>query len=88
MASSPWTVTRHDGEVRVDLTDATSLDQVVHQAIVRAVEDFIAEDGITTVRLDGSALYAAPASDGFATLAADLDVLVEGQGLRFHVGPL
>lgn len=88
MASAPWTITRHDHEVRVNVIDAAFLGPVETQAIVDAVERHGAEDGVTTVRLDGPELDVTPVPERVTTLAARLAVCAEGQGMRFHVGPL
>ena len=88
VASAPWTITRHDHEVRVHVIDAAFLGPVETQAIVDAVERHIAEDEVTTVRLDGPELDVTPIPEVVATLAARLAACVEGQGMRLHVGPV
>lgn len=88
MASSPWAITRQDHEVRIDLTEAAILGERETQAIVDAVQRHLAKDGVTTIRLDGPVLDVLPVPDGFAGLVARLAVYAEGQGIRFHVGPL
>ena len=88
MASAPWTVTTHDHEVRIDVNEAASLDDVETEAIIDALERELARDGVTTVRLDGPVLEVKPVPDGFATLAVKVAGLAERRDMRFQAGPL
>jgi hypothetical protein len=88
LARSHWTVTRRDNEVRVDVVDSASLEQADFQAIVEAVQEHLAEDGITTVRLDGPVLEAAPQLDGLNAFIPRLMSLVDERAVRLYVGPI
>lgn len=88
MPSRSWTLTRHDHELRVDLLEMEPLSQVENRAVVDALKKQLAEDGVTTVRLDGPAVNTNPVPHGFSRLATTLAILAEAEGLRFHVGPL
>jgi hypothetical protein len=88
MASAPWTLTRHEDELRIDLIETEPMSQGENRAVVDALKKQLAEDGVTTVRLDGPALNRNPVPQGFSGLATTLATLAEAEGLRFHVGPL
>lgn len=88
MVSAPWTLTRHEDELRIDLLDMEPLSQVENQAIVDALKEQLAEDGVSTVRLDGPAVNTQPVPKGFGRLTTTLATLAEAEGVRFHVGPL
>ena len=88
MASAPWTLMRHDDELRIDLIEMEPLSQGENRAVVDALKKQLAEDGVTTVRLAGPALNRNPVPQGFSGLATTLATLAEAEGLRFHVGPL
>lgn len=88
MASDGWTVTRQDDEVRIDLTEVVSFEQADTEAIIGATEEYITQDGVSSVRLGGPTLEARLLPDNLTTLIRDLAGLVEGRGLRFYFGPL
>lgn len=88
MASRAWTVTRKDDEVGIDVTAAASLGQGDTRAIVHALKDQLAGDGVTSVRFGGSVLEARPVSERLTKLIRHLGSLVEARGLRFFLGPL
>lgn len=88
MASAPWTLTRHDDELRIDLIQMEPMTQAEDRAVVDALKKQLADDGLTTVRLDGPAVNTHPVPEGFGRLATILASLAEAEGLRFHVGPL
>jgi hypothetical protein len=88
MASRAWTVTRKDDEVGIDVTAAASLEQGDTRAMVIALEDQLADDGVTSVRFGGSVLEARPLPERLTTLIRHLGSLVEARGLRFFIGPL
>lgn len=88
MASRAWTVTRKRDEVGIDVTAAASLEQGDTRAMVIALEDQLADDGVTSVRFGGSVLEARPLPERLTTLIRHLGSLVEARGLRFFIGPL
>lgn len=88
MASAAWTATRHDDEVRIDLTESASIEQADTQAIIGAIEEYITQDGVTSFRLGGPTLEAHPLPDYLTNLIRDLTGFVEGRGLHFYFGPL
>jgi hypothetical protein len=56
--------------------------------MVIALEDQLADDGVTSVRFGGSVLEARPLPERLTTLIRHLGSLVEARGLRFFIGPL
>ena len=87
MASGAWTITRLDDELRINVTESASFSQGETQAIVHALEDKLDKDGVTTVRLGGPVLHSQVRSR-LTPLIGHLFKIVNGRGLRFHVGPL
>lgn len=88
MASAAWTVTRKDHEVRIDVTEDASFAREDSEAIANAVEQRLDEDGVTTIRFDGSVLEASNLLSKFTATIRHLADLAERRGLRFHVGPI
>lgn len=88
MASRAWMVTRNDDEVGIDVDAAASLEQGDTRAMVHALKDQLADDGVTSVRFGGSVLEVRPVSERLTKLIRHLGSLVEARGLRFFLGPL
>jgi hypothetical protein len=88
VASAAWTVTRRDHEVRIGVTEDASFTREDTEAIADAVEERLDEDGVTTIRFDGSVLEASNLLSRFTVTIRRLADLAELRGLRFHVGPI
>lgn len=76
----PWTLTRHDDELRIDLIQTEPLSQVENRAVIDALKKQLADDGVTTVRLDGPAVNTHPVPQGFGGLADNLGYSRRGRG--------
>lgn len=88
MASVAWTVSRHDEEIRIELTESASFEQADMEAIIGALGEYITQDGVNSVRVGGPALEALPLPDFLSNLVRDVAGLVEGRGLHIYFGPL
>jgi hypothetical protein len=88
VASAAWTVTRHDEEVRVGLTESASFEQADTEAILAAVKEYLPQDGVHSVRLSGPMLAERLLPHKLTNLIGDLAGLVEGRGLQFYLAPL
>lgn len=88
MAATAWTVTRTDHRVRVDVMEASLFGHADSEAIAVALEEYLADDAVTVVQLDGPALKMAEPIDGLGPAMKHLGNLARSRGKQFDVGPI
>lgn len=88
MVATAWTVTRTDHRVRVDIMEASLFEHADTEAIAVALEEYLANDAVTVIQLDGPALKAAEPLDGLGPAMKRLGNLARSRGKQFDVGPI
>jgi len=58
------------------------------EAIAVALEEYLADDAVTVIQLDGPALEAAEPLDGLGPAMKHLGNLARSRGKHFDVGPI
>ena len=86
--SAEWEVTRVDGTVHVDLTQATEISEADTDAIIAATEEFLTHDEVTVVRLNGPVLMQEGPPDGLKHAMQCLDALARKHDKRLVVGQI
>jgi hypothetical protein len=64
MVATAWTVTRTQHRVRVDIMEASRFEDADTEAIAVALEEYLDDDTVTVIQLDGPALRVAVLMDG------------------------
>lgn len=88
MVATAWTVTRTAHRVRVDVMEAFLFGHADTEAIAGALEEYLADDAVTVIQLDGPALKAAEPVDGLGPAMKRLGNLARSRGKQFDVGPI
>lgn len=88
VAATNWAVIRTDHRVRVDILEADQFDHADTEAIALAIEEYLADDSVTVIQLDGPALTAAVPLDGLGPAMKHLGNLARSRGKRFEVRPI
>lgn len=85
MASAAWTLTRHDEEVRIELTESASFEKAETEAILAGVKEYLTQDGVKSVQLSGPMVAERRLPKKLTSLIGELAGLSEGLGLRFYL---
>ncbi len=88
MEATAWTVTRTAHRVRVDVMEASLFGHADTDAIAVALEEYLADDAVTVIQLDGPALKMAEPLDGLGPAMKRLGNLARSRGKQFDVGPI
>jgi hypothetical protein len=88
MGSTTWTVKRTGDRVRVDVSDAVGFAETDTKAIAEALEEYLSDDGVKVVQIDGPVLMQQGPPDGLGAALLHLGNLARNRGKRFHVGPI
>lgn len=88
MVATAWNLIRTDHRVRVDIMEAARFEHADTEAIEVALEEYLADDSVTVIQLDGPALAAAVPLDGLGPAMKHLGNLARNRGKRFEVRPI
>jgi hypothetical protein len=88
VGSTTWTVTRNDDRVRIDVTEADGFAETDTEAIAEALEEYLSDDEIKVIRVDGPVLMKQEPPDGLGPVLRNLGNLARSRGKRFEVGPI
>jgi hypothetical protein len=88
VARTTWTVTRKGDRVRVDLHDAFGITATDTTAISEALEEYLSDDEIAVVQVDGPVLMESEMPPGLGSAMRELGDLARSRGKRFDVGPI
>jgi hypothetical protein len=88
VAETTWTLTRKGERVRVDLHNAFEITATDTVAISEALEQYLSDDEITVVQVDGPVLMESQMPHGLRSAMRDLGDLARSRGKRFDVGPI
>jgi hypothetical protein len=83
-----WDVTRTGNTVRINVNDPSSISEADRDAIVAATEEFLVDDGVSLLQLDGPAVGGGRPSRGLAEATRALERLAEQHGKQLIVGPI
>ena len=82
-----WNVRKIEGTVRVDVHSEDDLTETDTEAMCTATEQFLGDEAINTVQVDGPALQGR-APKGMGNALRGLDRLTRRYGVRLLVGPI
>jgi hypothetical protein len=88
VAETTWTLTRNGERVRVDLHNAFGITAADTIAISKALEEYLSDDEITVVQVDGPVLMESEMPPGLGSAMRELGDLARSRGKRFDVGPI
>ena len=88
MTPPAWTITRSGDRVRIDLTDPAGFTHADTEAIAVALEEYLAEDEVAVIQIDGPVLMEEGPPDGLGAAMRHLGNLARIRGKRFDVGPI
>jgi ribosome maturation factor RimP len=83
-----WTVIRKGERVRVDLQNASGITATDTTAISEALEEYLSDDEITVVQVDGPVLMESEMPPGLSSAMRALGDIARNRGKRFDVGPI
>jgi len=88
VAETTWTLTRTGERVRVDLHNAFEITATDTTAISEALEEYLSDEEITVVQVDGPVLMESEMPPGLWSAMRKLGELARSRGKRFDVGPI
>jgi hypothetical protein len=88
MAATAWTVIRTDHRVCIDIMEADRFEHADTEAIEVALEEYLTDESVTVIQLDGPALAMAELMDGLGPAIKHLGNLARSRGKRFEVRPI
>jgi hypothetical protein len=83
-----WTVTRTGERVQIDVLDAAGFGETDTKAISDALVDYLSDDDVRVIRLNGPVLMDEGPPDGLGQAMRHLGNLARSNGKRFDVGPI
>lgn len=83
-----WILTRIDDTVQIDLTKADGFTHDDTEAIAVAMEAYLTDDAVTTIKLDGPVLMHEGPRDGLVQAIRHVGSLARARGKRFDVGQI
>lgn len=83
-----WILTRIDDTVRIDLRKANGFTHGDSEAIAVAMEEYLTDDAVAAIKLDGPVLMHDGPPDGLVQAVRHIGDLARARGKRFEVGQI